>query len=601
VVPALIAAVAGAGLLSWRATRAGRAAAATERAIERIHARLTAELARLGAVPMSVSPDRQLAVMGRRLDEGYGMELVRLSDRRVLSAAAVDAPADLVWRPSGDLLAFSALDAGTGAVYLWGTRGEGPRAVDSWSGGEAAAHLVWDDRGDQLAFVRPEGEQSQRRLIRAVTWDGRGGRTLAVTTDVRGLDWTSSAPAAQLAVIAPPLCRDGIALLAAGKDDARGATNATVRCLSLGQDAELKDVAHDPHSGRLLFCRRARGAQFFSLSELDPGSGSVRTLAAPEGDVESPAYTAGGYLYHLERAGQSALWLDHRGHGFSPFAQGRTRLLGLSADRATAIVSHVGLITSPQVAEVSVPDGRTRPLLTSGPVGGPANAVSPEILVIDAASGAAPGVQLRDFWWRAPRPPARRKLVIEVATQAAPPDPTFRLPRHILIEEGFDVLQASFRGVPGFGAAFAEIRDPSSQAQDLAVTVRHVVERLGYRPAEIVVLAAGDAATLVAMAATLVPEHLQQMVLLNPARATCEAGSSRPVSRRRVTLIYGEGSTRSLAETEFSIAGWLGPGAIAPPAGRVRSVSLASLRRASPGAVWTITEEIARLLLTPPS
>ena len=176
--------------------------------------------------------------------------------------------------------------------------------------------------------------------------------------------------------------------------------------------------------------------------------------------------------------------------------------------------------------------------------------------------------------------------------------PTFRLPRDLLVQEGFDVLLAVYRGVTGFGAKFADTSDPLIQADDLGLSLRYAVERLGYRPSDIVVLAAGRAATLVAIAATSVPDHLRQMVLLDPIATTCE--TQRPtVAGRRVTLIHGEGGLRSLGETEFLATTWLGPGALEPPAGRVRLLDNASLRRVSPAAVSAMTEEIARLLLLP--
>jgi dipeptidyl aminopeptidase/acylaminoacyl peptidase len=590
----LVVAVAGGGVLYRWATRDRRAAAAAERAIEQLRVRVTARLAQMGSVPMTVSPDRQLAVVRRRLDAGHRIELVRMTDGRVLGSASLDAPGEFTWGPASDLFAFSALAAGKGAVHVWNAKQGSPRVVETWPGSQTATHLAWDGTGEQLAYVRPEGGQSSRHLIRTVTRDGSEPRTLVAAAEVRGLAWTASSPAAQLAVVAPALCRDGIAMIGGRGNQGDQKAAAAVRCLSLGQDAELKHVAHDDRTGRLLVARRAGGAPFFSLAELDPATGQVRTLASPDGDVERPAYTEGGYLYHVDRGGQSTLQLARSGHTASPFAEGRTRVLAFGADRASAVVSFAGLTSPIQLFEVSLADGHTRPLVVPGMVDGANSGARPQPLLID---GAAAGVQLRDHWWRAPRPSRPRKLVVEVAAHGTSPDPTFRAPRNILVDEGFDVLLASYRGVSGFGAAFAEVSDPLTQAEDVAQTVRHAVERMGYRPADIVVLGAGHAATLVAIAATLAPEHLRRMVLLNPAATTCAARSTGTVAGRQVTLIHGEGSGRSLAETEFALSDLLGPGAIAPPAGRVRSVDNGTLLPASPAGASAITEEIARLLL----
>jgi dipeptidyl aminopeptidase/acylaminoacyl peptidase len=596
--PALIVVVAGGSAMSWWSTRGRRAAAATERSVEQLGVQVTTRLTQMGAVPLTVSPDRQLAVVGRRLDTGHRLELVRMSDGRLLSNVSVDGPSELTWGPASDVFAFSALQAGKGAVYVWSPTRGSPRAVETWPGSQTATHLTWDAKGERLAFVRPEADQSSRRLIRTLTRDGSGPRTLVATTDVRGLVWTASSPAAQLAAVAPALCRAGIAMIGGRGQNADQDAGAAVRCLSVGQDAQLEHLAHDPRTGRLLVSRRAGGAQFFSLAELDPATGSVRTLAEPDGDVQRPVYTERGYLYHVDRSGQSMLQLAQPGHTSSPFGEGRTRMLSLSADRTTAVVSLASLTRAVQLFEVSLPDGRTRPLVVPGVVDGANRGVRPELLVID---GATAGVQIRDYWWRAPRPSQPRKLVVEVAAQGTSPDPTFRVPRNILLDQGFDVLLAAYRGVTGFGAAFAEVSDPLTQAEDVALSVRHAVERLGYRPADIVVLGAGPAATLAAMAATLAPQQLRRMVLVNPAATTCAAGSIAKVSGRQVTLIHGEGSGRSLAETEFALSALLGSGAVAPPAGRVRPVDNEILKRASPAAARAIAEEVARLLLAAPS
>src|SRR4051794_37140343 len=89
--PALILLVV-AGGLSWWATRGLRASASAERAIGQMRARLEARLEQLGAVPLSVSPDRQLAVIGRRLDTGQQLQLVRVADGNVLGRALLEAP-----------------------------------------------------------------------------------------------------------------------------------------------------------------------------------------------------------------------------------------------------------------------------------------------------------------------------------------------------------------------------------------------------------------------------------------------------------------------------------------------------------------------------
>jgi dipeptidyl aminopeptidase/acylaminoacyl peptidase len=602
--PALILLVV-AGGLSWWATRGLRASASAERAIGQMRARLEARLEQLGAVPLSVSPDRRLAVIGRRLDTGQQLQLVRVADGNVLGRALLEAPGEFTWRTAGDRLAFTALDAGQGGVYLWDGAGA-PRAVETWSGGEAATHLAWDARGEELAFVRPESGPSPGRLVRLVTADGGGLRTLVTTTDVRGLAWLASAPhparpgesgpAARLAVVAPPLCRDGVAVLGAPTAALDRAGGGAVRCLAIGKDAEVKHVASDARAEHLLVTGRPHGAQFFSLFELDVGTGAVRALAAPDGDVELPSYiTGGGYLYHVERGGQSTLQLVQRGRTSSPLGEGRSRLLGFSADGATAFVSHLGLTRAPQLLELSLEDGRTSPLLLPGAASQAGTAVRPEPLVIEGGAN----LQLHDFLWRSPHAPGRRKLVVEVAAHGAPPDPTFRVPRALLIDEGFDVLLASYRGVTGFGADFADDGNPWSAAEDLGRTVQYAVERLGYRPADIAILAAGHAATLVTLAATLAPDHLRQMLLINPAPTTCTAKAST-VTGRRVTLVYGEGSARSLAETEFFATSWLGAGSVSPPSGRVRRLDGATLRSASPAAMAAITEEIARLLLPAP-
>ena len=177
-------------------------------------------------------------------------------------------------------------------------------------------------------------------------------------------------------------------------------------------------MAHDARTGRLLVSTRPRGAAFFGLSELDPSTGSLRTLAAPDGDVAWPAYTSRGYLYQVERSGQSMLQLGPGGRGSAALAEGRTRLLGLSPDGATAVVWHASLGTAAELLELSLDSGQTRPLLAGAPSGS-ALAVKPEVVVIAHPQA---GVELRDFLWRLPRPAEHRKLVVEVAPQGEPPD-----------------------------------------------------------------------------------------------------------------------------------------------------------------------------------
>jgi hypothetical protein len=590
----------GAGLFGW-ATRDQRSVAATDRAVAQIRDRLSSRLAAMDAVPLSVSPDRRLAVVGRRRDDGYQLELLRVSDRKVLRTALLETPSELVWRPQSDVLALSAPSGSTAALYLWGASEESPRVVETWLSPEPAAHLAWDAAGSRLAFVRPEGGPSQLRLARAMDLSG-GARTLASTDDIRGLAWVAGSAQAGLAIVAPTICR-GIAVVAvsaraANSESVRtAAASAPMQCLALRAGQEPRHVAHDPRSNRFLISARPQGGQFFQLLELDAGAGTEEVLAAPDGDVASPSYTATGYLYQVERSGHATVLVGPGRVVPAPLGGGRSRLLSLSADGSTALFWHAGTTRPPEVIEVPLVGGAAPRTLFAAALRDPFTGIEPELVTI---GDAKEGVELRDFLWRSPRSAQPRKLVIEVAAQGEQPDPTFRLPRDQLLQEGFDVLLAVHRGVTGFGAKFAEPVEPTAQAGDLSLSLRHTVEGLGYRAENIVVLAAGRAATLVAMAANTVPNHLRHMLLIDPAATTCESQHPK-VAGRRLTLFHAKGGPRTLGETELLAASWLGQSAVEPPFGRVKQLDLASMRRGAPVALSAITEELARLLLVPPT
>ncbi|HEX8454110.1 MAG TPA: prolyl oligopeptidase family serine peptidase [Longimicrobium sp.] len=485
-----------AALLAFALAACGGRGASAARTAEALRS-----LASAPPVPLGTTPDGRRLLMKSAENAAFTLAVLdRATGATVARRSLGDPPLAATLRPDGDAVAFL-MDRGGDQEYV-------PTVMEVRPGtsrplGAPATSipgpLLWSPDGNRLAYLQAGRRSASRRLVVAEA----SGSWQALLPDVEprtGFAWSP----------------DGRGLAAVRKESGGVVSvvslDGSAREYTVARGAEIHELAWIGE-GRMLATVREAGRQFFSVVDIELGTGSVQRLASGSWDAaELQPLSGGAWAFHANVDSELAPVVCGGGAAACrrlSLPPGSARILGSVRGTDTILVSHRGRITPARVLPV-VPDrGDLAP--RTGPAGAP-----PQAERIDLR--AADGLAVPAYAWRALRPRAgARAVVIRVhGGPAVQAERGWDRTTEYLLRSGIDVVQLNYRGSTGYGASFE--RAPGgdcARVRDVLAAVAAAEREMGVPRERIVLYGHSYGALLVGKAAREMREPVGAVVVVS--------------------------------------------------------------------------------------
>lgn len=502
---------------------------------------------------LGVSPDGRRLLL--RVAEPGGFRLqarTREGDAPPAELPWAEKPVLATWRPDGEAVAFLADQAGNQAyqAYVWEVGSGRVRAVDG-----PATHvpqaLAWDPAGTRLAFVAAPGGGPGTLYVLDPAKGTPAREVLRAVAPRAGVAWSPDGRRLAAARVRP---RGEVSVVEPGGRPARA---------FLARGAEVRELAWRPDGHVLLAVLRPPRGEFFGLVEAGLASGTVRSVAAPAGDVSAPSYLPGGRIaFHVNRDSErEPVTCSPDGAGCRVLGgmSESTDLLGFSPAGDSAYLVVRGRSAAPAAFARALNGSGERPLHRPAPARSGVRGERVELRGRD-------GLRVPAYVWRAPRVPGRAPAAL-VRVHGGPAVQAVRswdASVHYLVDAGMDVILLNYRGSTGYGARFENAPGGGAPRADDVLAARDYAVRVLGVPWERVYLYGHSYGALLAARAAARSPGLGGVVLVSLVVDDGDGGPPAPPGPgpRNVLVFHGENDPLAPREARVAAGAMLGEHAL---------------------------------------
>jgi len=457
---------------------------------DRAPAQLVTALLAQNPYPVSMSPDGTRILARQMGPADFGLLLLERGGRTLCAVRDRDVQTAPSWKPDGSALAFFVDHDGDQEFRMRVVDVSSCKVQDIPGTETVAPVLRWSPDGSRLVFAAMDRENHRRLKIVgpdhqvSPLFDGVAVRSGYIFSP----DGTRIAVASEAAPGAVTLVS-----IAGGEQ----------RQLEVVPGGEVRSLDWSKDGKRLLCTARAAQAEFTAVYEIDLATGSTRLEVSAPRDISGGLYLTDGFAYHVNEQGETRLQL-RRATGDHPAPLPLGSAVVTALNDAHAYVLHTGRTTGPALYELTLATMDARVAYSAPATTG---AVAGEPWAIPVTGGAIPA-----FLWRG----GTRAAVVRV--HGGPASQTMRVwdsGTQLLVRAGFTVVAVNYRGSTGYGAAFEQLGDDRSRADDVIAAGRHLSAAMGIPPERTYLLGHSYGARLAALAAAYAPEQWRGVFALS--------------------------------------------------------------------------------------